>query len=566
MRKRQGHANPFGTTIRDNRVNFAISVPNEKKCELLLYKQGETMPVKTFPMPEKTAIGTVRFLELIDFDYTQYEYNYLIDGQVMTDPYAKEIVGKTAFGVREEVKEHQIRAKIGAAPYDWKGDAPLQIPYSEVVAYSLHVRGFTKHSSSKVKAKGTFAGVTEKIPYMKELGINQIQCMPIYEFEECERRYVNYWGYGNGYFFAPKAAYTAGESAITELKDMVSACHKAGIEVVLDFPFVQGVHFQLVEECLQYYVMEYHVDGFILNPFNAPIDSIKQNPILANTKIMKKDDAFQNVMRRFLKGDEGMVHDVMWALRHNTKEDGVYNYITNHTGFTLQDLVSYDAKHNEANGERNQDGPDYNYSWNCGAEGVTRKKSVLDLRKNQVRNAFFLLLMAQGTPCILAGDEFENSQKGNNNVYCQDNEVSWLNWNKLKKDSELFRYVKELIALRKKHPVLHKPEMLLGLDQMSCGIPDVSYHGESAWQVPSEVASRQLGILYCGAGIKDNDCFIAYNMHWLNHSFALPTLRDGKKWYQVTETGVGVFPRVKLLKNQKELELKERTIALLIGK
>lgn len=235
----------------------------------------------------------------------------------------------------------------------------------------------------------------------------------------------------------------------------------------------------------------------------------------------------------------------------------------------MHDLVSYDAKHNEENGEQNQDGPDYNYSWNCGAEGPSRKKAVVELRKKQIYNAFLLLMTAQGTPCILAGDELEHTQKGNNNVYCQDNETAWLNWNKLKKDDSLFRYVKELIALRKAHSALHRAAPLLGMDRTACGIPDVSYHGENAWRVPLEVSSRQLGALFCD-GEEGDQCYIAFNMHWLEHQFALPALPKKKKWYLVLDTATLCDPRGKAQEEsgavQKSITLSERSIAVLIGK
>ena len=566
MKRELGYATPLGTSVNGEKVNFAIHVPEGKKCELRIFHKGDEVPAQTYQMLEKDAIGTVRFLCVDGLDYENSEYQYVIDDVITTDPYAKELTGCSPFGEEAENTVVSVRAKVTSGKYNWEADKPLHIPYHEVIAYSLHVRGFTKHSSSKVKHKGTFAGVKEKIPYLKDLGINQIQCMPIYEFHDCKKGHVNYWGYGNAFYFAPKKAYAASDSAINEFKDMVKACHQAGIEVVLYFPFEEGVRAQLVEQCLEYYVLEYHVDGFILNPYNAPMQSIAQNPLFAQTKIMVKEDSFQNTMRQFLKGDEGMIPEVMHQLRRNTAEDSTYRYITDHTGFTLQDLVSYDGKHNEQNGEQNQDGPNYNYSWNCGAEGPSRKKQVVQLRKNQVRNAFFLLLTAQGMPCILAGDEFSNTQLGNNNVYCQDNETAWLNWSKCKKDSELLLYVKELIALRKEHAVLHQEEKLLGMDQTACGIPDVSYHGESAWRAPVEMSSRQLGIMYSGSESKDEDCFAIYNMHWLPHSFALPSLPKKKKWYQVMNTQEGVFERAKLLKNQKEIEVEERTVTFLVGK
>ena len=566
MREVQGYPYPMGVTIKKDRTNFAAAVPKGKPCQLLIYKIGRKEPEYEFDLPGEKAVGEVRFLALEGFDPSEYEYLYRVEEKLWIDPYVKKLTGHRVFGQKEDFQAGQIRGKAGAGEFDWGEDTRLLIPYHEVIAYSLHVRGFTMHSSSRVKHKGTFLGVAEKIPYLKELGINQIQCMPVYEFEEYNGNYQNYWGYGKGRYFAPKAAYSASGCASRELKEMVKACHSAGIEVVLEMPFTPGILPQMALECLQYYMLEYHIDGFVVNPYNVPWEMLIKDPLLKGVKIMKKEDGFQNIMRRFLKGDEGMVNDVIWALRHNTKEDGCCNYITTHTGFTLADLVSYDGKHNEANGEQNQDGPVYNYSWNCGVEGPSRKKSVVELRRNQMKNAMFLLLMAQGTPCLLAGDEFGNTQNGNNNVYCQDNELSWLNWNKLKTQDSFFQYVKALIALRRAHPVLHRSDILSGLDQTACGTPDVSYHGENAWRIPAEIASRQLGILYSGSEMKDEDCFIAYNMHWEKHSFALPNLGKKKKWHQVMETREGVLTEERLLEDQKMIELKPRSIVLLFGR
>lgn len=557
MEKGKGQPLPLGVTENGEYMNFSIAVKSGETCKLLLYKKGADTPARELELPETGAVGEVRFTALPKKEVRGYEYNYEIAGEIKTDPYVKSVVGRP---------DETMRGKITTEHYDWEDDMPLQIPYHEVIAYSLHVRGFTKHSTSKVKKKGTFSGIVEKIPYFQELGVNQIQCMPVYHFKR-NQKYTNYWGYGEAFCFAPQKAYVAGNDAEKELKDMVKACHKAGIEVVLNLPFSEETPSQMIEECLRYYVMEYHIDGVILNPLTAPMHGILADPILKKTKILQNKDDFQNIMRRFLKGDEGMVEGVMWWLKQHSKEQGGCNYITNHTGFTLADLVSYDSKHNELNGEENKDGPDYNYSWNCGAEGTTRKKAVLALRRKQVKNAFFLLLMAQGTPCLLAGDEFGNSQKGNNNVYCQDNETAWLNWNKLEKEKELFEYVKSLIALRKAHPVLHSEKPLLGRDEMSCGVPDVSYHGENAWQIPSHVASRQLGVYYHGQTEKDNDCFIAYNMHWIPHEFALPALPKGKKWYRILSTAEeNSFGEAALEENQKETVVSERTIVMFLGR
>lgn len=566
MKRVEGFPQPLGVTARDGMVNFAVSVPAGKCCELLLYRAGKKEPTEVFEMSEQDGIGEVRFLALEGVNPERYEYNFRIGGQVCVDPFVKAVARTRTFGVKPDVEAHEIRGRIPGTAYDWEGDTYLKLPYHEVIAYSLHLRGFTKHSSSKVKKKGTFLGAIEKIPYLQELGINQIQCMPVYEFTEVVGGKTNYWGYGKGFYFAPKTAYSASGHAETELKDMVKAFHKAGIEVVLEMPFATGVAPQIVLECLKYYMLEYHVDGFVLNPYIVSMEALRQDPLLKGIKLMEKDDAFQNTMRRFLKGDEGMVWDVMNVLRHHTKEDGKFNYVTGQTGFTLQDLVSYDGKHNEENGEQNQDGPDYNYSWNCGVEGPSRKKQIVELRQRQVKNAFALLFTAQGMPCILAGDEFGNSQKGNNNVYCQDNETAWIDWNGLKKNETLFIYVKELISFRKAHPALHKKNVLLEQDKFGCGMPDVSYHGEDAWQAPTEVPSRQLGVLYSGADVKDDNCYVAYNMHWNEHGFALPTLSKKKQWYQVfSTTGDGPMEEI-LLENQKKMELEARSVVFLLGK
>lgn len=563
MRVEKGKPLPLGVTVEESGVNFSIAVSNGQLCELLLYPAGRKEPCERFPM--KDEVGDVRFLKLSEMDFLGYEYNYQIEGEVRIDPYVRALAGREQWGKKCDVQAHEVRGKLCVEAYDWDGDQPLQIPYHKVIAYSLHVRGFTKHNSSGVSHKGTFQGVIEKLPYLQELGVNQIHCMPVYEFEECHR-YVNYWGYGEAFYFAPKSAYSASGNAFVELRDMVKSCHSAGIEVVLEMPFTTEVPKQMMEECLRYYMMEYHIDGFILNPSIAPMAGIYADPILRKTKIMKHELGFQTVMRKFLKGDEGMVSDVIKWMHCHSEKEGIFNYITGHTGFTLNDLVSYDGKHNELNGENNQDGPDYNYSWNCGAEGPSRKKDIIELRKKQMRNAFFLLLFAQGTPCILAGDEFANTQKGNNNVYCQDNATGWLNWERLQKEQELCTFVKTLIALRKEQGVLCQCDELRGMDQTRCGLPDVSYHGESAWRVPSEVSSRQLGVYYHEPHEGGADCFIAYNMHWLSHSFALPVLAKEKKWYKVAATKEGVLKKAELLKNQRVIELSERTVILLMGR
>ena len=579
IKKEKGLALVPGANKLSGGYNFAVEVPEGVGASLALYKKRARKPSVEIPFTEEDRVGNICAFTLPEFDAENYEYNFLVDGKVYTDPCAYRIYGRERFGVPVDGDAHKVRCGfLKNEEFDWEGDKSPEIPYHEMILYKLHVRGYTKANRNVKGVKGTFQVLEEMIPYWKELGINAIELMPAYEFMESgatgafgssgmvsEKRRegrVNFWGYMPGYYFAPKAAYAAFDDAQTELKDLVKVCHKAGIEVVLEMPFTEKILPQTVLECLRFYLLEYHVDGFVVNPYNVPWDSLNADPILKGAKIFKKEEGFQNSMRRFLKGDEGMVREVIRQLCRRTPEDGCCNYITSHTGFTLCDLVSYDGKHNEANGERNQDGPDYNYSWNCGTEGPSRKRSVMTLRKNQMKNAFLLLLLSQGTPCILAGDEFGNTQDGNNNVYCQDNETAWLNWGRQKSYEDLFRFVKRLIALRKSNPVFHQRQALLGLDRTACGIPDVSYHGESAWQVQDAVVSRQLGVLYSW---EDTFWFVAYNMHWEAHEFALPALKKEMKWYQVAGTEE-VPDEAECLKEQKMIEVKARTIILLQGR
>lgn len=563
MKREMGQVLPLGVSQDAVGMNFAIEVPRGVECKLLLYKTSDQEASHVLDLHEDASVRGIRCLRLTNIEADITAYSYEVDGETVVDPYVYEVTGRSAWG---EESTEPVRGKLITFAHK-QGSGMQEIPEHEVIAYRLHVRGFTKHASSKVKAKGTFQGLIEKIPYLKELGVNQVQLLPSFEFEERGIK-LNYWGYAPGFYRAPKSAYASSSSASEEFAQMIEAFHANGFEVILDMPFVDSPSIISQIVCLQHYVLCYQVDGFVLNPYTTNLEEVKKDPIIKYVKILAQQDEFQTTMRKFLKVDEGMVKDVMWQLKKVNAEGNLltYNHMTNHNGFTMADLVTYDGKHNELNGEKNQDGSEYNYCWNCGAEGPTRKKLVVELRKVQMRNAWTLLLLAQGTPCILAGDEFGNSQKGNNNAYCQDNEISWLDWRMLSKQRELHTFVKALIALRKAHPVLHQGQLLQGMDQKACGLPDVSYHGESAWITPEEVASRQLGVLYSGKHLKDSDCYIAYNMHWIEHDYALPTLRQGKKWHQVLDTSTGMIGEEVLLDNQRLVLVPERSVAVFVSK
>lgn len=560
MKTAVGFPFPQGCTVEGQTANFSVAVPEGQTCELIIYKKGVRTSAFSQKMPYSDVAGNLHFLSVVLEQPEDYEYCYKIGGKIVPDPYGKAFSGREHWSVSKGKEKRKLRTRIVTDTFDWGKSQFPHLKKEDVIAYSLHVRGFTKHSSSGVAHKGTFDGVTEKLPYLQKLGINQIHLMPVYEFDE-NQRHVNYWGYGKAYFFAPKASYAAGDP-VNEMKSLVRQMHLAGIEVILEMPFTEGTTFSLILDCLRYWVMQYHVDGFIVNPYICNPDELAKDPVLAKSKILKKEDGFQNVMRRFLKGDEGMIRDVICQLKNQDTQ--LYNYIASHNGFTLCDVVSYDGKHNEANGENNLDGPDYNYSWNCGAEGNSRKKAVNELRKNQIFNAFFLLLFAQGMPCILSGDEFMNTQKGNNNAYCQDNLISWLDWNQLSRQEELYTFVCRLIALRKAcmKQIAKKSE-----DTMSrSGIPQISYHGEDAWQMPAGRASRQLGVFYHEEST-EKDFYIAYNMHWLSHSFALPSLPKGMEWVCIAGTKEGVLDEKEAVPvKDKKVQLEERTIKVFVGR
>lgn len=560
MKTAVGFPFPQGCTVEGQTANFSVAVPEGQTCELIIYKKGARTSAFSQKMPYSDVAGNLHFLSVVLEQPEDYEYCYKIGGKIVPDPYGKAFSGREHWSVSKGKEKRKLRTRIVTDTFDWEKSQFPHLKKEDVIAYSLHVRGFTKHSSSGVAHKGTFDGVTEKLPYLQKLGINQIHLMPVYEFDE-NQRHVNYWGYGKAYFFAPKASYAAGDP-VNEMKSLVRQMHLAGIEVILEMPFTEGTTFSLILDCLRYWVMQYHVDGFIVNPYICNPDELAKDPVLAKSKILKKEDGFQNVMRRFLKGDEGMIWDVICQLKNQDTQ--LYNYIASHNGFTLCDVVSYDGKHNEANGENNLDGPDYNYSWNCGAEGNSRKKAVNELRKNQIFNAFFLLLFAQGMPCILSGDEFMNTQKGNNNAYCQDNLISWLDWNQLSRREELYTFVCRLIALRKAcmKQTAKKSEDTMGRS----GIPQISYHGEDAWQMPAGRASRQLGVFY-HEECTEKDFYIAYNMHWLSHSFALPSLPKGMEWVCIAGTKEGVLDEKEAVPvKDKKVQLEERTIKVFVGR
>ncbi len=467
------------------------------------------------------------------------------------------------------------------------------IPLNESIFYGLNVRSFTMHKSSGVRNKGTFEGVAEKIPYFRELGITALELMPCYEYDECMEEQkkpailplsaaeplkensrkeealedqegekpirLNCWGFQEGLYFAPKAAYSAGRSPVTSFKRLVRKLHQNGIEVIMQFYFPPQIGQMYMLEVIKYWVMEYHIDGVRLNGFHIPLRLIAEDAVLKNTKIwcsyvpgeelpvilnpsfknfVTDNGNFRYDMRRFLKGDEGLINQALYYQRRNPKEHGVVNYMADYDGFSLYDSVCYERKHNEANGEDNRDGAEVNETWNCGAEGESRKKGIDQLRQRQIKNALSFVLLSQGVPFLFGGDEFACSRFGNNNSYCQDNETGWVKWRKTGFAKEILAYTKFLIRLRKSNGILHMKEELLVMDSIGCGYPDISYHGIEAWRPDLSYLSRIVGVLLCGkySPEKGESFYIACNMHWESHELALPKLSKSKKWTKIADT------------------------------
>ena len=645
-----GRVQPFGASIiYDNAVNFSVFSRDATSCELLLYHNDAKKPFAILPFPDEFRIGNVFSMIVYDLDYENLEYAYRMDGpfnpreglrfdrtKVLLDPYAKLISGRTEWGqTPDRSKECQFRGRVIPEDFNWEGDKPLEIPLSDLVIYETHVRGFTMGRNSGVKYKGTYKGLTEKIPYLKELGINCVELLPIFEFDEMEnnrevngRQLVNYWGYSTTGFYAPKSGYAASGSmglAAEELKNAVREFHRNGIEVILDVVFnhtsegnEQGPYISFrgidnrtyylltpdgyyydfsgcgntmncnsavvrtfIRECLRYWVYAYHIDGFrfdlasILSrdgegrPMTSPplLESLAQDPVLGKTKLIAEawdaggmyqvgsfpawgrwaewNGKYRDCLRRFIKSDSSCGPEMLQRIqgspdlyRNRSAEAGV-NFVTCHDGFTLYDLVSYNEKHNEGNGENNRDGTNDNFSWNCGAEGRTDDPGINALRGRQIKNAAALLLLSRGVPMLLAGDEFCNSQGGNNNAYCQDNEISWLDWDGLDRNPGIFGFFKTLIAFRKAHPVLRRKDFFTGYNHS--GYPELSFHGEKAWDLDGSRPFHTFGFMYAETkqdhGVKE-DCFIycACNTYWEERTLELPVIPAGMKWYTVLYT------------------------------
>lgn len=648
---RPGFFRMYGACVASNGVSFTINSHGATRCTLLLFKPQAPKPYARIPFPDSYRIGDTYSMLVYDIKPDEFEYAFSFDGpyepakgllfneeNVLLDPYSRAVTGQRKWGEKPEGgKDFEYRARVVKSSFDWGNIKQLEQPFEELVIYEIHVRGYTKDKSSGVSAPGTFAGLKDKIPYLKDLGINAVELMPIFEFDEMESARVvdgvqlyNYWGYNTVSFFAPNTSYAFNEEHNhegDELKSLIKALKENGIEVILDVVFnhtAEGnemgpcfsfkgidnnVYYMLtpdahyynfsgcgnvmncnhpvvrnfIIDCLRHWAIEYRVDGFRFDlasilgrdqngaPMaNPPIlESLAFDPVLGKMKLIAEawdagglyqvgsfpswnrwaewNGRYRDDMRSFLKGDDGMAGN---AITRITGSRDLYspesrghkasvNFLTCHDGFTLYDLYSYNEKHNEKNGWNNTDGDNNGHSWNCGAEGETDDPNVNGLRRRLIKNAFAALLCSRGPAMFFAGDEFCNTQFGNNNAYCQDNIISWLDWGRLEEFKEIHDFVRHMIQFRKEHPILRKMTK-----PSSCQFPEISVHNGTPFNASTDYKTKLIGIMYAGRNEEDTEddiVFYCMNAYWEPLVMQLPVLPNGKHWHVDTNTNAEYF-------------------------
>ena len=668
---RPGFYEVNGATQIPGGVNFTVHSIRAYSCELLLFRYDEQEPYAVIKFPDNYRIGYVFSMIVFGLDIGDFEYAYRLDGPyepskglifnkdaILIDPYARAVTGQAKWGVEPRYK---YRARVVADVFQWKNASQPLTPIEDLIIYELHVRGYTYGNNSGVNHPGTFEGLREKIPYLKDLGVNAVELMPIFEFDETgDARekdgtpLLDYWGYNTVSFFAPNTSYSAYEERNKEgrgLKEMIRNFHDNGIEVFLDVVFnhtaegnEQGRFFsfkgfdnniyymltpegnyynysgcgntmncnhpivqQMILECLRYWVASYRIDGFRFDlatilgrnmdgsPMSDPplLKSLAFDPILGNVKLIAEawdagglyqvgsfpdwnnrwaewNGKYRDDLRSFLKGDSGFASAAAKRIAGSPDlydpihrgADASVNFLTCHDGFTLYDIYSYNMKHNEANGWDSMDGTDDNRSWNCGVEGETEVQEIIELRYKMIKNACAVLMCSRGTPMFYAGDEFCNTQFGNNNSYCQDNEISWLDWSYLEKNRHIYEFFRYMIAFRKSHECIRRDLP----NRCSCGFPNISYHGKQEWRMDASYDSRLIGVMFAGQDSHDMDdiVFLAINAFWEGQTMSLPVLPESLNWQVAVDTGEA-NPYVDM-RISREIYLKPRSVQVLYAK
>lgn len=556
-----GYICSAGVSRINGAINFALEVdrPENEVCSLHLYKDLSAKRGISFDFLSSASHGKLRTMLLNGIDDSYIAYEIKCKDEILVDKRAILISGRSKFAKRNNARILSLLPSKNE--FNWENDRHLNLDPGEVVSYKLNVRSFTK--GLKTENAGTFSAIIDKIPYFKSIGVNQIELMPAYDFDEIEnlddekhihdnisqknksKQILNCWGYKEAYYYAVKSSY-AYANPIDEFKSMVKKLHEAGIEVIMEFYFTKDTAVSEVINIVRYWVSYYHIDGVHILSSRLMGSELFDDPMLCNHKlyveftyetgadVLNYNSGFLISARKFIKGDDYSTQ----AFLDNLMADsyGRVNYFAGHDGFTLADCFSYERKHNERNGFENADGTDCNYTWNCGKEGISKSKKIVDLRSKQIRNALFLLLLSRGIPRIMAGDEMARSQKGNNNAFCLDNSLSYVNWNDLDKNADIVDFFKECVSFRKAHPILscNKGQML---GKSELGWPAISFHSKMAWNFRAFGYVKSVGVLYNGQCYKaekdtkkDNIIYLGYNMYFEEYGLALPNLPDDFTW------------------------------------
>ncbi len=604
----KGHFSQFGAVRTPEGVEFTFEARGKKPPAILLFDKSTKKETARIELDDSYSTGCVYSACVTGYNWSKSCYLLDIDGKNVVDKYAPIIAGRETW-MDEERCEHnyEVYGGFDSGDYKWTEARPDILP-EDMVIYKLHLRGITMQNGLGQGKRGNFRGIIHKLASWKELGVTSLEFLPIYDFEEIKYQFhysmdenketimvaedpigTNFWGYGKADYFAPKASYFGSKDPDIHMKEMVEAIHNAGMEIIMEMSFPPAIDEDMIVDCLVYWVRQYHIDGFHLLGMGLPVSRIANNPYLGRTKLFYDafpgellgsqsgskhlfvtNDEFIYPLRRLQNHLDGNVAELSNYLRRQGEGYSFVNYAASNTGFTLWDVYSYGEKHNEGNGEDNEDGSNYNCSHNFGCEGQTANRIINRNRMTAVRTALCAVMLAQGIPMLLAGDEFGNTQSGNNNPYCQDNEIGWVTFSRRKLFRELKEYVKHLIAFRKEHTVLSSPSPMKMNDYRRTGMPDLSYHGRQPWIMGIGEEKKALGILYYSAYGRDpsqEDVMVCLNFYYGEETFALPQLKNGRKWYFVTNSSNEKWePDKEPLTEQGYCTVPGGTISIIVGK
>jgi isoamylase len=605
---KKGDFKKLGVSVRGRAATFTFELENGISPALLFFEKGAKEPVR-IQAENDFIYGRICSITVIGISYKNTGYLIEENKEQRMDPYAPVVLGRNKWNdLKRKKNNFMVLGGFSLQNEQWKDENRPYIHGDKMIIYSLHMRGFTMDCGLPDRKRGNYQGIISRLAYLKDLGVNVLEFQPIYDFEEVMYKEqtkikkdgtrekvsepldkLNYWGYTDAQFFAPKASYFGGENPDIHMREMVRAIHRNGMEIIMEMSFPPDAHEDVIVDSLKYWASVYHIDGFRLIGMNMPVRRIAKDPYLGSIKFFYDhfpenllqeenakyrhlfcyDDRFLYPLRRLQNHKDGSIIEFANMMKRQNEKYGFVNYAASALEFTLRDSFSYIEKHNEENGENNIDGNNFNYTDNYGVEGDTGSRSVWNIRTRHIRTALGAVILSQGIPMIHSGDEIMNSQNGNNNVYCQDNSIGWVNFSRKKRDREIKNYVKDLIAFRNAHPVLSTIRPKEMRDYNHVGLPDLSYHGKEPWTVWLSEDRKALGILYAGAyGVEnEQDVMLLFNFFLGEIDFALPRLLKKRSWFYVTNTSEAVWKKQEeLLKDQSLIIVPGGSLTILIGK